>query len=145
MKAKRGTTVVKMPPELLRYALAQAYISRSEYLLPSTLNTVMNSQFVQKIREAFGNNGMSVDVIRMIFSTTFVEARYDPRVAKYMDEVMGHNADTHNAIYIKRCIINKKGETEKISEEFIRGGEGAPQVTWMSVLQRQPKEGATSN
>ncbi|KAJ4453956.1 hypothetical protein PAPYR_11460 [Paratrimastix pyriformis] len=142
MEGKRGMTVIKMPNTLYRLALARAYISSSVYLLPNGYNEVMTTQFGKKIGDAFGNTNLTSDVIRMIFSTTFADTRSDPEVAHYMDEVMGHAADTHNAIYIKRHYLGANGEEVKVTEDFIRGGEGEPEVSWLDAVPRLARKHA---
>ncbi|KAJ4453030.1 hypothetical protein PAPYR_12626 [Paratrimastix pyriformis] len=129
-----GTTRILLPDKLFRIMKAQAHIigNSNELLIPSPRGALYTAQFTARVAEAFGIPGLTVNEIRVIFSTTFSNTfLHNAQLSVWVAKVMGHSITIHTTQYIKRYMPNG----EPITVDFVFGG-GDPErvpTPWLSA------------
>ncbi|KAJ4455208.1 hypothetical protein PAPYR_9863 [Paratrimastix pyriformis] len=109
-----GTTEIALPTELYDLFRAQAHVigNSNEVLIPTPQEKKRyGSQFHLLVESAFDQQGLNVDTIRIVFSTTFGEVyRGNHDLSLEIARIMGHGTEMHEARYIKRNYIDEEGK-----------------------------------
>ncbi|KAJ4452782.1 hypothetical protein PAPYR_12943 [Paratrimastix pyriformis] len=117
-----GTTEIALPTELYELFRAQAHVigNSNEVLIPTPQEKKRyGSQFHLLVESAFDQQGLNVDTIRIVFSTTFGEVyRGNHDLSLEIARIMGHGTEMHEARYIKRNYIDEEGKVVDLPASF---------------------------
>ncbi|KAJ4453117.1 hypothetical protein PAPYR_12522 [Paratrimastix pyriformis] len=117
-----GTTEIALPTELYDLFRAQAHVigNSNEVLIPTPQEKKRyGSQFHLLVESAFDQQGLNVDTIRIVFSTTFGEVyRGNHDLSLEIARIMGHGTEMHEARYIKRNYIDEEGKVVDLPASF---------------------------